>query len=169
MPVLEFNYNKTLIYVIIYCIVEISFYLTFRFNNQYFHIVDDKVQFEYIIAVYSTIGDLLSGFLVLYIYYSSKSQKEKEEEKIREEERIKEEENEGNKGNIDEYKLIVEEIHLAPKKYNLKYLIIIAILEYIYRSNRWIAFAITGLETNKELSAVSHSFGRVLQILLILY
>ena len=160
MPVLEFNYNKTLIYVAIYWIVEISFRLARKLNQHYFNMVDDKVQYEYILVIYSTIGDLLSGFLVLYIYYSSKSQKEKEEEKIREEERIKEEENEGNKGNIDEYKLIVEEIHLAPKKYNLKYLIIIAILEYIYRSNRWIAFAITGLETNKELSAVSHSFRR---------
>ena len=149
MPILELNYNKTLIYVIIYWIIEIAFYLTFQFyNNNFFHIVDDNFQYEYINSIYSTIGDWLSGFLVLYIHYSSKSQKEKEEEKIKEEEYKEIEEND------TEYKLINEEIRPAPKNYNLKYLIIIAILEYIYRSNRWIAFAITGLETNKE---VSHS------------
>ena len=45
-------------------------------QKKYFYIVDDKVQNEYILAIYSSIGDLLSGFLVLYIHYSSKSQKE---------------------------------------------------------------------------------------------
>ena len=143
MSILEFNYNKNLIYVIIYWIVEISFRLVRKFNSKYFYIVDDKVQYEYILVIYLTIGDLLSGFLVLYIHYSSKSQKEKEGEKIKEEEK---------KENDVEYNLINEQIRLIPKKHFFKYLIIIAILEFFCRSNYWLAYVITGLENNEEVS-----------------
>ena len=99
MSILEFNYNKNLIYVVIYWIVEISFRLARKLKKEYFNIVDDKVQNEYILAIYSPIGDLLSGFLVLYIHYSSKSKKAKEAEKIKDEE---------NKKNDVEYSLIYE-------------------------------------------------------------
>ena len=146
MSILEFNYNKNLIYVIIYWIVEISFRLVRKLNKQYFYMVDDNILYEYILVIFATIGDLLSGFLVLYIHYSSRSQKEKEEEKIKEKE------------NDTEYDLIYEEIHPpVTKKYHLKYLIIIAILEFFCLSNNLIAYIITGLEKNKE---VSHSLRR---------
>ena len=148
MPILEFNYDKTLIYVAIYWIVEISFRLARKLKKKYFYIVDNKVQNEYILAIYSSIGDLLSGFLVLYIHYSSKSEKEKEGEKIKDEEK-KEKEAKNN--------LIYEEIRPVPKNYFLKYLIIIAVLEFFCRSNYWLAYVITGLENNDE---VSHSLRR---------
>ena len=151
MSILKFNYNKTLIYVTIYWIVEIAFRLARKLNKRYFDIVDDNVLYEYILVIYSILGDLLSGFFVLYIRCSSKSQKEKEKEKI------KEEENKENKENEAEYELIYEEIRPVTKKYYSKYLIIIAVLEYFCHSDYWIAYVITGLKNNEE---VSHSLRR---------
>ena len=138
MSLLEFNYNKTLIYVAIYWIVEIIARLVRKLNKTSFQMVDDQVQYEYILVIYATIGDLLSGFLVLYIHYSSKSQRIKTEVTINEE-----------NNNTKSTTLIYEEAQLVPKKNVTRYLIIISVLEYIFRCNYCIAFAITDIPYGK--------------------
>ena len=137
MSLLEFNCNKNLIYVAIYWILDISFRLCSKLKPDYFKLFDDTVQNEYMYVIYKTAGDLLSGFLYLYSYLSSKSQKEKVE---------KQDEQLNNYNSID---YIYEEPILAPMKNMRTIIIIIGILEYISRSNYWIAYAIIGAKKSE--------------------
>ena len=143
MSLLEFNYNKTLIYVAIYWIIEIVARLVRKLNKPYFQMVDDQVQYEYILVIYATIGDLLSGFLVLYTRHTSKSQREKSEQRIIDE-----------NNNIKSISLIYEGAQPAVKKNLTRYLIIISVLEYIFRCNYCIAFAITEIPYDKISSSL---------------
>ena len=72
MAFISFNYNKNLIYAIVYWGLEIIFrsVIYFRFVN--FRIVTDYAINEYIYLFISNISDLYSGFLALYIHFSSK-------------------------------------------------------------------------------------------------
>ena len=72
MAFITFNYNKNLIYAIVYWGLEIIFrsVIYFRFVN--FRIVTDYAINEYIYLFISNISDLYSGFLALYIHFSSK-------------------------------------------------------------------------------------------------
>ena len=112
MSLLEFNCNKNLIYIAIYWILDITFRLISKLKSDYFKLFDNTVQNEYMYVIYKTAGDLLSGFLYLYSYRSSKSHKEKIE---------KDNKQDNNTDNID---YIYEEPGLAPKK-NINRIIII--------------------------------------------
>ena len=137
MSLLEFNCNKNLIYIAIYWILDITFRLISKLKSDYFKLFDNTVQNEYMYVIYKTAGDLLSGFLYLYSYHSSKSNKEKIE---------KDNKQDNNTDNID---YIYEEPSLAPKKNINRIIIIIGILEYIGRSNYWIAYAIIGAKKSE--------------------
>ena len=139
MSFIEINCNKNLIYVAIYWIIEITFRLCNKFKSDFFVIFKNNVLNEYVFQINKTAGDLLAGFLVLYSHCSSKSNKVKE--------------NEEHDGKIN---YIYEEPQLAPQKKTIKILIIISILEYLSRSQYWIAYAITGAEKYE----VSHALQR---------
>ena len=145
MGLLTFNWDKNLIYIAIYWIFEIAFHLIRRINKEYFEISKHKVQNEYILVIFSNFSDLLSGFLFLYIYISSRSQRKNEEVKTT------------NKDN----RLIHEDP--APSinfpKF-IKIIIIISLLEYISRSFYWIAYAITSAKSED----IAHLFQKDLTL-----
>ena len=73
MSFITFNYNKNLIYAIIYWALEIITRSLRYFGwEKYYNIVENDAINEYIYVILLNISDLLSGFLVLYINYSSK-------------------------------------------------------------------------------------------------
>lgn len=73
MSFIRFNYNKNLIYAIIYWALEIIIRSFIYFEWDYFQIVknSDAIN-EYIYMILLNISDLLAGFLVLYIQCSLK-------------------------------------------------------------------------------------------------
>ena len=75
MAFISFNYNKNLIYAIIYWGLEIIVrgFIYFQFND--FFIVYNNAINEYFYLIISNISDLLAGFLTLYIHFSSKKKK----------------------------------------------------------------------------------------------
>ena len=145
MRFLTFNWDKNLIYIAIYWIFEIAFHLVRRINKEYFEISKHKVQNEYILVIFSNFSDLLSGFLFLYTYISSRSQRKNEEVKTI------------NKDN----RLIHEDP--APSinfpKF-IKIIIIISLLEYISCSFYWIAYAITSAKSED----IAHLFQKDLTL-----
>ena len=72
MAFISFNYNKNLIYAIVYWGLEIIFRIAIYFIFINFRIVTDYAINEYIYLFISNISDLYSGFLALYIHFSSK-------------------------------------------------------------------------------------------------
>ena len=68
MTLLTFNYNKNLIYVLIFWILEISLKISTHYFPEYFEVSTDLKENEYMFIVLPVIGKLLSGFLALYIY-----------------------------------------------------------------------------------------------------
>ena len=132
MSLIEINCNKNLIYVAIYWIIEIAYRLFNKFKSEFFVIFKNDVLNEYAIQINKIVGDLLAGFLVLYIHCSSKSKKVKEIEESN-----------------DKIIYIYEEPQLVlQKKTIITKIIIISILEYLSQSRYWIAYAI--LDTGKE-------------------
>ena len=75
MAFISFNYNKNLMYAIIFWGLEIIYrcFIYFQFTN--FRIVTDYAINEYIYLIIFNTSDLLAGFLALYINYSSKKKK----------------------------------------------------------------------------------------------
>ena len=75
MAFISFNYNKNLMYAIIFWGLEIIYrcFIYFQFSN--FRIVTDYAINEYIYLIIFNTSDLLAGFLALYINYSSKKKK----------------------------------------------------------------------------------------------
>ena len=75
MAFITFNYNKNLIYAIIFWGLEIVFRgcVYFKYNN--FRIATNCAINEYIYAILLNISDLFAGFLALYIHVSSKKKK----------------------------------------------------------------------------------------------
>ena len=145
MRFLTFNWDKNLIYIAIYWIFEIAFHLVRRINKEYFVISKHKVQNEYILVIFSNFSDLLSGFLFLYTYISSRSQRKTEEVKTI------------NKDN----RLIHEDPAPSinfPKL--IKIIIIISLLEYISCSFYWIAYAITSAKSED----IAHLFQKDLNL-----
>ena len=132
MGLLTFNWEKNLKYVLIYWFFEITFRLLKKFQNDWFTYFEGdeySVPNEYMDVIYMNVADLLSGFLALYVYKSSKSQKPKEEEVDKD---------------IKAY-LIYEEINPIQKYSNLKVclmIFIISLLEYLSNSLSWIGYAI---------------------------
>ena len=77
MSLITWNFDKNLIYVIIYWILEISYIITRSIESNFFEITKYKILNEYIKVILYNIADLLSGFLVLYSKCASKSKKMK--------------------------------------------------------------------------------------------
>ena len=128
MSLLSFNYDTHFIYAIIYWILEIIIRILMYTNWEYFQMSDDNVQNEYLYVIISNIGDLLSGFLVLYTKYSTKS-KNPETRTL-------------SKTN-SQIELIYEDTENYKNQKFIRKMIIIGILEYISRSLYWMAYAIT--------------------------
>jgi len=97
-------------------------------NWEYFQMSDDNVQNEYLYVIISNIGDLLSGFLVLYTKYSTKS---------------KNPETRTLSKTSSQIELIYEDTENYKNQKFIRKMIIIGILEYISRSLYWMAYAIT--------------------------
>ena len=123
MSLLSFNYDAHFIYAIIYWILEIIIRILMYTNWEYFQMSDDNVQNEYLYVIISNIGDLLSGFLVLYTKYSTKS-KNPETRTL-------------SKTN-SQIELIYEDTENYKNQKFIRKMIIIGILEYISRSLYWI-------------------------------
>ena len=142
-PFLSFNCEKILIYFAIYWILDTLINIpSFLREPENFFLLEDPVQSKYLFVILSSIGDLLSGFLVLYVKKTSKHQAQI---KIDEEE----EEDEDNK-NLKIYNILISySISMNRKKWinrkeNIIKLILIGFLEYIGLSVDWIAYAIYG-------------------------
>ena len=128
MSLLSFNYDSHFIYAIIYWILEIIIRILMYTNWEYFQMSDDNVQNEYLYVIISNIGDLLSGFLVLYTKYSTKS---------------KNPETRTLSKTSSQIELIYEDTENYKNQKFIRKMIIIGILEYISRSLYWMAYAIT--------------------------
>ena len=128
MSLLSFNYDAHFIYAIIYWILEIIIRILMYTNWEYFQMSDDNVQNEYLYVIISNIGDLLSGFLVLYTKYSTKS---------------KNPETRTLSKTSSQIELIYEDTENYKNQKFIRKMIIIGILEYISRSLYWMAYAIT--------------------------
>ena len=142
-PFLSFNCEKILIYFAIYWILDTLINIpSFLREPENFFLLEEPVQSIYSFVILSSIGDLLSGFLVLYVKKTSKHQAQM---KIDEEE----EEDEDNK-NLKIYNILISySISMNRKKWinrkeNIIKLILIGFLEYIGLSIDWIAYAIYG-------------------------
>ena len=70
MAFLSFNYNKNLKYAISYWAVEIFLRSLIYFERDFFQIFKKDSINEYMFMILMNIGDLLSFFLVIYIYCS---------------------------------------------------------------------------------------------------
>ena len=145
MSFLSLNCDKILIYVLIYWILDITFSLLIRLHPEFFQLIEQDAQTEYLLVILSCIGDLLAGFLVLYIRKKSKRKK------------IKTEEDDENKDTDENknYELIYEKAELKPKKYYWIKIIIIGVLEYIGRSLDWINYSIFSY-IDFDINKVSH-------------
>ena len=128
MSLLSFNYDAHFIYAIIYWILEIIIRILMYTNWEYFQMSDDNVQNEYLYVIISNIGDLLSGFLVLYTKCSTKS---------------KNPETRTLSKTSSQIELIYEDTENYKNQKFIRKMIIIGILEYISRSLYWMAYAIT--------------------------
>ena len=157
MLFMSWNCNKTLIYVALYWLLEIGFRLFRKLEPEYFKLVDNKIQKEYLLVIYSVAGDLLAGFLVLYIKKTSKSNKEKEQERIKGKDEV------SNKNT--KLTLIYEEKLLVPEKNVFIKIIIISVLEYIELSNYWIGYAITGSKEEKITQPIRRDFSFIVDII----
>ena len=142
-PFLSFNCEKILIYFAIYWILDTLINIPSILGEpDSIFLLEDPVQSKYLFVILSSIGDLLSGFLVLYVKKTSKHQAQI---KIDEEE----EEDEDNK-NLKIYNILISySISMNRKKWinrkeNIIKLILIGFLEYIGLSVDWIAYAIYG-------------------------
>ena len=75
MSLLTFNYNKNLIYAIIYWVLEMITRTLFYMKWEWFKIAKTDNINEYFYVTMENISDLSAGFLVLYIKYSLKKKK----------------------------------------------------------------------------------------------
>ena len=144
MSFLLFNFSKNFIYVVIYWILDIPLRISMNSKVEYFTVTEDYAKNEYIFFVFDKSSDLLSIFLVLYIKYKMKSQKEINEQK-----------------NNDKNILIYNVQRKAFKKNFFVKIIIIALLECITYSCFWISYAITGFKSDE----INFSFNRCLVLM----
>ena len=145
-PFLSFNCEKILIYFVIYWILDTLINIPSILGEpDSIFLLEDPVQSKYLFVILSSIGDLLSGFLVLYVKKTSKRQAQM---KINEEE-----EDEDNK-NLKIYNFLISySISWNRKKWinrkeNIIKLILIGFLEYIGLSVDWI-YAIYGKDLDR--------------------
>ena len=129
---ISLDYNKHFLYVILCWIVEIIYRVLFMCFTDYFSITKDIVINYYSLAILSNVGDLLSGFLILYVKHISKGRRDDQTKK--EEKKIKK----------------------AKKSLIRKKLLIVSILEYLGHSFHWIAYAIMNTIPNYDDFNVLH-------------
>ena len=132
MSFLIFNFSKNFIYVVVYWILDIPLRILMNLKVEYFTMTEDLVKNEYFFFAFDKLSDILSIFLVLYIRYKMKSQKEISEQK-------------NNDKNILIYKV---QRKVFQKSFFVK-IIIIALLECITYSCYWISYAITGFKSDE--------------------
>ena len=134
-PFLSFNCEKILIYFAIYWILDTLLNIPSILGEpDSIFLLEDPVQSKYLFVILSSIGDLLSGFLVLYVKKTSKRQAQM---------KVNEEEDEDNK-NLKIYNILISySFSMNRKKWinrkeNIIKLILIGFLEYIGLSVDWI-------------------------------
>ena len=132
MSFLTWNFDKNFIYVIIYWILEIIYRVILYTKREYFEITKQIVLSEYLIVIFLNIGDLLSGFLVLYSKCVSKSDKIKDKETRTQ----------------LQTRLRYTKSDKLRKKFYIK-LILVCALDYISKSTYWISFVITGAQVSE--------------------
>ena len=116
MGIFSFYWNNNLYYVLVYWILNITLRLLIYFKyNDFFLISKNKTyQNEYFFMSYCVVGNLLSGFLILYVKCTSKKKKEQKKENINQ--LVK-------KGNIN-----------VIRKYSYLKIILISFLDLLYLS-----------------------------------
>ena len=149
MSLITWNFNKNFIYVIIYWILEIVYRVILYLKRNYFEITKNIVYYEYIFLILNNIGDLLSGFLVLYSKCVSKSKKIENVVKRTE----------------SESELIYTQTNTIKKKFYIK-LIIVAVLDYISRSCLWISYLITEAEFEQIIFTFQKNIALTFDILM---
>ena len=77
MSLLTWNFDKNIIYVIVYWVLEIVYHILLSNEGQFFKITNDTVHDEYIFVILYNISDLLAGFFILYNKCTSKQKKMK--------------------------------------------------------------------------------------------
>ena len=139
MSFITFNYNRNLIYAIIYWALEIISRSFMYFGwDKYFNIVINDAINEYIYVILLNISDLLAGFLVLYINYTMKK-KGTIENNV---------ENSDNNQRISQVNIIAGKGMKVPKsKFFIFKIILICSLSYLNRSSFFIFY-----QTNKNIT-----------------
>ena len=132
MSFVTFNYNKHLIYAIIYWILEIINRFIMYLRWDFFQIIEEDSINEYLYVIMLNIADLLAGFLVLYINCSLKKKSSEENKK-----------NENKSRNSTGINLIVREGNISPKsKIFIFKIILICSLDYLNRGVFFIFYQI---------------------------
>ena len=114
MSFLTLSFDKQLIFVIIYWVFEISVIVLKYFYEDYFSFPKNSIQREYLLRIINITGELLSGFLILYTKFVSKSPRMT------------------NNIKFDKNELIFDSFH-SLKKISFKKLILICLINYISR------------------------------------
>ena len=137
---LTFNFNKNLIYAIIYWVLEIITRIIMYLDWNFFQIVKKDSINEYLFVILLNISDLLSGFLVLYINSSLKKKTFKEK-------------NDNTSSSSKRIKIIEGGGQIAPKTKNFIYkIILICCLDYLNRSTFFIFYEIFKEATHDNIS-----------------
>ena len=130
MSCITFNYNKNIIYAIIYWVLEIITRMIMYLNWKIFEIVEKDAINEYLYVIMLNISDLLAGFLVLYIHYSFKKKNPVEN-------------NDNISANSKSIKIIEGEVRKVHKsKYFIFKIVLICCLDYLCRSAFFIFYQI---------------------------
>ena len=141
MSFISFNYNKNLIYAIIYWALEIINRIIMYFEWGYFELFEKDSINQYFFVLLYNISDLLAGFLVLYINCSlKKKQKPK----------VESGENKSFFNNIEIISGGEKRVHHS-KNFIYK-IILICLLDYISRSNYFIFYQIYQEATYENVS-----------------
>ena len=141
MSFLTFNCDKSIIYIIVYWIIEITYLTLLWLKGSYFSLFQSNIQSEYMLFILLNFGDLLSGFLVLYIKQVSKSKHVKDD----------------SISNNSKNQLIYVEYENFHKKISYKKLLIIILLDYLSKSILWIAYAFLSLTDYNEREISHHT------------
>ena len=144
LPFITFNFNKSFKYIITYWIFEILFQVLYLNYRDYFSMIKDEVQNEYMFIIFWNIAELFSIFLVLYVKKVSKSSKITEIQK----------ENKDNDINSSGTRtLIFQDTIITTKKYFKRKLFAISLIDYLSNSLYYIAYAATEVkdENNTHL------------------
>ena len=142
MSFLTISFDKQFIYVIIYWILEILLIILKYYHENYFKIPKNSIQREYLYVILTILGELLSGFLILYTKYTSKSQRIIEE-----------------KGNnkYEKNELIFDGTQITMKSISKTKIILICLIDYISRSLFWIVYSFYSLTDYDETKIAFYS------------